>query len=83
LYARDRSERADGGSPFRPIQAVCIQRVFPGREANIKPAALACDLFQRGVVRYIVLTGGSNRLTGVNEAHAHYRGFSRRSVAQD
>lgn len=36
-----------------------------------EPAYIAADLFRRGVVSYVTLTGGDNRLTGENEALAH------------
>jgi len=36
-----------------------------------EPAYIALALLQRQTVDYIVLTGGANRLTGANEAHAH------------
>jgi hypothetical protein len=49
----------------------------------LEPASLAYDLFRRGVVRYIVLTGGANRLTGVNEAHAHLTILQAAGVPRD
>ncbi len=36
------------------------------------PALLASDVFRRGIAPYIVVTGGENRYTGINEAKAHY-----------
>jgi len=36
-----------------------------------EPAYIAADLARRGVVSYVTLTGGHNRLTGENEALAH------------
>ncbi len=36
-----------------------------------EPAHLAANLFQRDLAKYIVLTGGSNRTTGVQEAILH------------
>ncbi len=36
-----------------------------------EPAYLAADLFRRSLVKYVVLTGGSNRTTGIQEAMAH------------
>ncbi len=39
--------------------------------AHLEPARIAADLFNRGVVRHIVLTGGPNRNTGINEAQTH------------
>ena len=35
------------------------------------PAELAIDVHRRGIVPYIVLTGGENRFTGENEANYH------------
>jgi uncharacterized SAM-binding protein YcdF (DUF218 family) len=35
------------------------------------PAYIAADLFARGVVRYVVLTGGQSRVDGAREARAH------------
>jgi len=35
------------------------------------PIPIAVDLYQRDVAPYIVITGGDNRQTGVNEARAH------------
>ncbi len=35
------------------------------------PAYIATDLFRQGIIRHIVTTGGTNRVTGVNEAQAH------------
>jgi uncharacterized SAM-binding protein YcdF (DUF218 family) len=37
-----------------------------------QPAEMAADLFQRGVAPRILVTGGSNKHTGVNEAEAHW-----------
>ena len=38
---------------------------------HLEPAAVAADLFQRGIVPRTVLTGGVNRRTGILEAPAH------------
>ena len=35
------------------------------------PAFIAAALLKRGAVPYVALTGGVNRLTGINEARAH------------
>lgn len=35
------------------------------------PAYMAADAFARNRIKYIVLTGGNNRYTGVNEAESH------------
>ncbi|MDF1515403.1 MAG: YdcF family protein [Anaerolineae bacterium] len=43
--------------------------VFGTRHAE--PAHIAANLFKRRLAPYIVLTGGSNRLTGIIEADAH------------
>ena len=36
-----------------------------------KPAYMAVEAFARRRIKYVVLTGGINRLTGMNEAEAH------------
>ena len=43
--------------------------VFGTRLAE--PALIVADLVNRGVARYVVLTGGKNRGSGMNEAEAH------------
>jgi len=43
--------------------------VFGTRHA--KPAHVAARLFEQGVAGYVVVTGGVNRGTGLNEAEAH------------
>jgi uncharacterized SAM-binding protein YcdF (DUF218 family) len=48
-----------------------VDLVFVFGTRHPEPAYMASDLMRRGVGRYVVLTGGRNRLTGVNEAHAH------------
>ena len=45
-----------------------------------EPAYIAVDLFRRGVVNYVTLTGGNNRLTGDNEALAHLAILTREGV---
>lgn len=35
------------------------------------PAHIAAGLYHQGVARYILLTGGENRVSGFNEAEAH------------
>jgi len=52
-----------------PPECADLAFVFGTRHA--KPARIAADLFRRGIVEWIVLTGGSNRLTGLPEAQAH------------
>ncbi len=49
----------------------------------LEPAYLALDLFQRHVVEYVVLTGGANRLTGVNEARTHLKILTGAGVPRD
>jgi uncharacterized SAM-binding protein YcdF (DUF218 family) len=48
-----------------------------------EPAYLAADLVKRGIVRYVILTGGDNRRTGVDEAKAHLEILLRGGVARD
>jgi hypothetical protein len=36
-----------------------------------EPAQIALELFEKNVIEYVVLTGGINRLAGINEARAH------------
>ncbi len=38
----------------------------------IQPAYIAAELFKMGLVKYIALTGGKNRLTEINEANTFY-----------
>ncbi|MFL7810537.1 MAG: YdcF family protein, partial [Anaerolineae bacterium] len=52
-----------------PPEHAGLAFVFGTRHAQ--PAHMAAGLFQRGIVEWIVLTGGSNRLTGLLEAQAH------------
>ncbi len=49
----------------------------------LEPAYLALDLLQRHVVEYVVLTGGTNRLTGVNEARAHLQILTEAGAPRD
>lgn len=51
---------------------------FGGR--FLDPVRIMADLFHRGKVRFIVLTGGSNRITGVNEAQMHLRALLQAGV---
>jgi len=55
--------------------------VFGTRHSE--PAYIAADLFRRGVVNYVTLTGGNNRLTGENEALAHLAILIRERVPQE
>jgi hypothetical protein len=48
-----------------------------------EPARMAADLVKRGLVRYVVLTGGWNRHTGVHEARAHLRRMLSTGVQRD
>jgi uncharacterized SAM-binding protein YcdF (DUF218 family) len=48
-----------------------------------EPAYIAANLFRRGVVNYVALTGGSNRLTGENEAFAHLSILTREGIPQE
>jgi uncharacterized SAM-binding protein YcdF (DUF218 family) len=52
-----------------PPERADLAFVFGTRHAQ--PACLAADLFRRGIVEWILLTGGSNRLTDLPEAQAH------------
>lgn len=47
------------------------------------PAQLAADLYARQLAPLIVLTGGENRYTGVNEAEAHYALLVEAGVPED
>ncbi|MCP4538804.1 MAG: YdcF family protein [Chloroflexi bacterium] len=55
--------------------------VFGTRRSE--PAHIAADLFRRSVVRYVVLCGGENRFTGVNEANMHLGILFRNSVPRN
>ncbi len=48
-----------------------------------EPAYLAADLFRRSLVKYVVLTGGSNRTTGIEEAMAHREILLERGMPED
>jgi len=48
-----------------------------------EPAYIAADLLRRGVVSYVTLTGGRNRLTGENEALAHLAILVREGVSPE
>ena len=50
---------------------------------HLEPAYMAADLVERGVVRYVVLSGGENRLTGVNEANSHLENLLEDGVPRD
>ncbi len=52
-----------------PPQPADLAFVFGTRLAQ--PAYLAAELFWRDLVRYVVLTGGVNQTTGVQEAVLH------------
>jgi len=45
--------------------------VFVFGTSHLEPAHIATDLVKRGIGHYVVLTGGNNRLTGVEEANMH------------
>ena len=48
-----------------------------------EPAHLAADRFRRDLVKYVVLTGGGNRTTGVQEALLHREILLERGVPED
>jgi uncharacterized SAM-binding protein YcdF (DUF218 family) len=48
-----------------------------------QPAHIAANLFERGTVRWVVVTGGKNRITGANEAQAHLQILLARGVPGD
>jgi uncharacterized SAM-binding protein YcdF (DUF218 family) len=49
----------------------------------LQPAHVAADLFRRGVANYVVLTGGANRVTGMNEAMAHRDVLAEEEIPRD
>jgi uncharacterized SAM-binding protein YcdF (DUF218 family) len=55
--------------------------VFGTRRSE--PAHMAADLIRRNVVRHVVLSGGENRFTGVNEANTHLGILLQNSVPRD
>ena len=55
--------------------------VFGTRHSE--PAYVAADLFRRGVVRCVVLTGGENCLTRANEAMTHLEILTREGIPRD
>ncbi len=57
--------------------------VFVFGTRHPEPARAAADLLKRGIGRYIVLTGGNNRLTGSNEANAHLEIVLSNGVARE
>ncbi len=64
-----------------PPQPADLAFVFGTRLPE--PAHLAADLFQGHLAKYIVLTGGSNRSTGVQEALLHTDLLLVRGVPED
>jgi len=68
------------GVEVRPKQAD-LAFVFGTRHPE--PAYISADLFKRGLVDYVVLTGGRNRVTGVNEATEHLRILMREEIPRD
>ncbi len=55
--------------------------VFGTRLAE--PAEIAARLYAKGVAAYIALTGGTNRITGLNEAEAHLALLLEHGVPRD
>ena len=55
--------------------------VFGTRLAE--PALIAADYMNKGVARYVVLTGGKNPNSGVDEAEAHLKILLSRNVPRD
>ena len=49
----------------------------------LEPAYIAADLFRRGMVNYVILTGGNNRVTGGNEAITHLEVLTKEGVPRD
>ncbi len=79
------SREADRIAGFLDLRA-------PARHADLafvfgtrlpEPAYLAADLFRRDLVEYVVLTGGSNRATGVQEAMLHREILLERGVPEE
>lgn len=48
-----------------------------------EPAYLAIDAFRLNRVKYVVLTGGANRHTGINEADAHLQILLSNGIPQE
>lgn len=69
----------DAATPL-PAQADLI--FVPGTRLPT-PALIAADLFKRGIAPYIVVTGGENRYTGVNEANAHLAILLEQGISPD
>jgi len=67
--------------PTSTPQHVDLLFVFGTR--HLEPARLAADHYRRGNVRRVVLTGGTNRLTGSNEAQAHLEVLLASGVPRD
>ena len=55
--------------------------VFGTRRSE--PARIAADLIKRNGVRYVILSGGANRLTGVNEANTYLEILLQNGVPRD
>jgi len=49
----------------------------------LEPANLATEMFRRGMVNYIVLTGGHNRQDGLSEAERHWSILVRSGIPQE
>jgi uncharacterized SAM-binding protein YcdF (DUF218 family) len=64
----------------RPRQA---DLVFTFGTWHPDPARIAADLFTRGMGRYVVITGGENRSTGINEAQAHLNILTASAIPRD
>jgi len=79
MLSREEAERI---AEFLAVDAAPTQAdlafVFGTRHGA--PAYIAVDLFRRGVVNYVALTGGNNRLTGDNEALTHLAILTREGV---
>jgi uncharacterized SAM-binding protein YcdF (DUF218 family) len=67
------SEEAGRIAAFLAVDAAPGQAdlAFVFGTRHLEPAYIAADLLRRGVVNYVTITGGKNRLTGDNEALAH------------
>jgi uncharacterized SAM-binding protein YcdF (DUF218 family) len=49
----------------------CVDLIFVFGTRALQPAHIAAKLYHQGVSQRILVTGGANRYTGINEAEAH------------
>ncbi len=83
LRSRQEVERITRYLDVRTAAPEHADLVFVFGTSHPEPARVAADMVKRGIGRYVVLTGGNNRLTGLDEANAHLEIVLKSGVARE